>query len=108
LLIFFLTDQEFTAFETNTSKHLENGAQILYVKYRPRQFNVTEITGSLHIIETICWTNETWFKDTHSGVKQTTDNGFIVDIGISGSNFGDRTFANFIRGKNTKLYSNYF
>lgn len=93
-----LVDQEFAALETDASTNLHDFLQVLDKEDGARQFNVTEIPRCIDIGKSICWTDRAGLQYAHAGIKESTDDGFIIDIGISRGHLDNGIFSNLIGG----------
>ena len=93
-----LVDQEFAALETDASTNLHDFFQMLDKEDGARQFNVTEIPRCIDIGKSICRTDRAGLQDAHARIKESSDNGFIIDIGISRGHLDNGILSDLIRG----------
>lgn len=78
-----LVDQEFAALETDASTNLHDFLQVLNKEDGACQFDMTKISRRIDIGKSICGTDSTGLQDAHARIKESTNDGFIVYIGIS-------------------------
>jgi len=93
-----LVDQEFAALETDASTNLHDFLQVLDKEDGPRQFNMTKIPRCIDIGKSICGTDCTGLQDAHARIKESTDDGFIIDIGISRGHLDNGILSDLIGG----------
>jgi len=98
-----LIDQEFAALETNTSANFHHVLDMLNQENRSGELNMTKISGSINIRHSIRGANRSGLQHTHARVKETTDDGLVVNIGITGGDLYHGIFTNLIGRHDTKL-----
>jgi hypothetical protein len=95
-----LVDEELTALDTDTTQNLLDHLEELDVIDRAGEFIVSEMAGTLVVVETTRTAEFAVLKNTHTRVGETPDHSFL---GAMLGDFHHGTSFNFFRAENTKL-----
>lgn len=101
-------DEESAAFQTNATKDFMDGVQMLVVKHRHGKLNPSKVSRSLHVIQTISGTQHSRFRHTHVGAKQSSEYGFVSNVGVAARDFSHCAFSDFFWRQDAKLNTNDF
>jgi len=98
-------------FSTSVTDTFERSNDLLHklnVKHGHRQFNVTEITGTVVTVQSVRRTQLAIIQYSHTGIEQTSRNAVFPLIETNGRHLYNRPPPNLIRTHNSELNCCYF
>lgn len=101
-----LVDEQLATADTDTTQDIENrGVELVEIDGTGKAV-VAEVAGASVVGLAAGAARLSIVQNTHSGVKEATDFGFIALIGVLRCDFNNRTTLNLLGAENTELDSN--